>query len=138
MPRAPRIDFQGALIHVFLRGNNSDPLFQDEWDRLRFLGEIDKAKRDHGFKLFAYTLLPSEVHLVLETAEAPLRTIMHQINRGYAKYYNHRYGRAGHVFEGRYKNRHIQKDKYFLPLVRHLHNVPVDAGLAQTAGEYRW
>jgi hypothetical protein len=33
MPRAPRIEFAGAIYHVMNRGDHLEPIFVDERDR---------------------------------------------------------------------------------------------------------
>ena len=36
MPRAPRLQFEGAFYHVYHRGNRREPIFWDDQDYFRF------------------------------------------------------------------------------------------------------
>ncbi len=69
MARRPWVHFPGALYHVIARGNQGETPFREtEGYRLylKFLGEY---KEDFGFLLYAYVLMPSHVHLLIQTAD---------------------------------------------------------------------
>ena len=40
MARPLRIEFPGALYHVTSRGDRREPIFEDDEDRLKFLGVL--------------------------------------------------------------------------------------------------
>ena len=43
MPRKPREEVEGALHHVFARGNNKHPLYRDDTDRWIYLRLLELA-----------------------------------------------------------------------------------------------
>jgi REP element-mobilizing transposase RayT len=48
-------------------------------------------------------------HLILETPKGNVLKVMHGLNGGYTGYFNRKYGRTGHVFQGRYKGIIVDK-----------------------------
>jgi putative transposase len=63
---------------------------------------------------------------------------MHGINGGYTNYFNRKYKRVGHLFQGRYRAILVEKDRYLLPLSRYVHLNPVRAGLVRRPEGYPW
>jgi len=63
---------------------------------------------------------------------------MHQINNNYSKYFNGKYKRVGHVFQGRYKAILVQDERYLKGLLRYVYQNPVQARLCKEVGEYKW
>jgi hypothetical protein len=67
-----------------------------------------------------------------------LQEIMHQINNKYSKYFNCKYKRVGHVFQGRYKSIIVQDERYLLGIIRYIHQNPTKANICRTVNEYKW
>jgi hypothetical protein len=63
---------------------------------------------------------------------------MHSLNARYSQHFNRRHGRAGHVFEGRFKAVVVQKQAHLLELHRYIVLNPVRAGLARRPGDWPW
>jgi hypothetical protein len=63
---------------------------------------------------------------------------MRDINGHYTIYFNNRYKRVGHLFQGRYKAILVDKDKYLLELSRYLHLNPVRAGIVKIPEKYEF
>jgi len=57
---------------------------------------------------------------------------------GYARYFNRRYGKVGHLFQGRYRAILCDKDAYLLELVRYIHLNPVRAKVVRDPERYLW
>jgi REP element-mobilizing transposase RayT len=138
MPRGQRIFFENAHYHVTDRGNDKAEIFADIADRIQYLSLLEGKRRDFGFLLPAFALLTNHIHLYLVTPKANLAEAMYSLNKEYSQYFNKKYGRTGHVFEGRYKYKLIQDDKYSLALTRYIHLNPVKAGLTSKPEDYKW
>lgn len=138
MARKPRIQFEGAFYHIIVRGNQRQDIFLDEADRRQYLERLQRYKNKCDFLLYAYVLMTNHVHLLIETPKDPISRIMQMINFTYTQYFNKKYGKVGHLFQGRYKSYLCDKDNYLLSLLRYIHNNPVRAGLAEDAGAYAW
>ncbi len=138
MPRRLRVWSPGMMYHITARGNRRGTLFHDSHDYKRYLLNLSLLKDSHHFLLHAYCLLPNHLHLLLETNQTPLSKSMHQLQTNYAKYYNHRYKKEGHVFEKRYYSDPIRDQAHFFQVSKYIHRNPVEAGLTGTVAEYRW
>jgi hypothetical protein len=82
--------------------------------------------------------MPNHSHFYLQVDEAPLSKIMQSILISYSKTINKKYGRTGHLFQGRYFAKLVDSDSYSLELVRYIDTNPVKAGLADNPAAYRW
>ncbi|HPQ81216.1 MAG TPA: transposase [bacterium] len=138
MARAPRIHVPGLLYHVICRGNQKGDVFLDEQDFRAYILRISEAQLILPFKLYAYALMSNHVHMLLEISEAPLSQVMQIIQQRYTQYFNMKYNKIGHAFQGRYKAIVCQKDAYLLELVRYIHLNPVRAGIVQKPEDYPW
>ncbi len=56
----------------------------------------------------------------------------------YTSYFNRKYKKWGHLFQGRYKAILVDKDSYLLELVRYIHLNPYRAKLEEKLGVYPW
>ncbi len=138
MARPLRIEFPGALYHVIARGNERKAVFRDDADREFYLRRLAHYREKFGFRIWAYCLMDNHVHLGLEMGKVPLSRVMAGLQTSYTQYFNRRHGRAGHLFQGRYKAFLVEKDRYALAMVRYIHENPIKArGLAR-AGQYAW
>ncbi len=138
MGRRPRIEYEGAIYHVIQRGNNKEHVFANDDDKAFLLRQVDECRRGLGFELFGYVVMSNHYHFLLKTGSKPLSKIMHRINGNYARYFNWKYQRSGHVFQGRYKAILVQDERYLFAVLRYIHRNPVDAGVASTTIDYAY
>jgi len=82
--------------------------------------------------------MTNHVHLFVETRFANISDWMFRLTLDYTKYFNSKYSRTGHLFETRFKSRLVQKDRYFLALLRYIHLNPVKAGIVTKPEDYQW
>ncbi|MEK7850191.1 MAG: transposase [Candidatus Omnitrophota bacterium] len=137
MPRIPRIYLEGALHYVTSRSIQGQDLFNDKEDFQMYLELLSKNKNQHGFKLFAFVIIPTHIHILVETKpETTLSEIMHNITSSYTKYYNKKYNREGHLFRGRFRAVLVEKDANLLRLTRYIHMNPVLLNLAAGPDKY--
>ena len=138
MGRPIRIEYPCALYHITSRGNERKNIFLEEGDRLRFLKILEDYHDRYGILIHSYVLMDNHYHLVLETPRGNLLRVMHGINSSYTGYFNRKYGRSGHLFQGRYRGILVEKDTYLLLLSRYVHLNPVRAGVVGRPEDYRW
>ena len=138
MGRPIRIEYPSALYHITSRGNERKNIFLEDKDRLRFLQIIEDYHDRYGILIHSYVLMDNHYHLVLETPRGNLLKVMHGINSSYTGYFNRKYGRSGHLFQGRYKGILVEKDTYLLSLSRYVHLNPVRAKVVKNPEYYRW
>ena len=138
MARPPRLEFPGAFYHIIVRGNQRQDVFIESQDRIEYLKRLKRYKKECGFILYAYVLMANHIHLLIETRDTPISKIMQLINLTYTQYFNKKYNKVGHLFQGRYKSFLCDRDEYLLSLVRYIHLNPVRANLVKGPGEFRW
>jgi hypothetical protein len=76
--------------------------------------------------------------MLLETGQMPLSRIMQGLQLRYTGYFNRKYNKVGHLFQGRYKAILCDRDAYLLELVRYLHLNPERMRSPMQAATYRW
>ena len=138
MARKPRIEFAGAFYHVIARGNRRAPIFHDATDYRTYLDRLERYRARDGVTLHAYVVMHNHIHLLLETGKRPLSRTMQTLQFTYSQYYNRRYKRTGHVFQGRYQAILCDRDAYLLELVRYLHLNPARIRTPFNPWTYRW
>jgi len=138
MPRKPREEFPGAVVHVFARGNRKQRIYLDDADRSTYLFLLGQVVVRQGWRCLAYCLMHNHVHLLVETPEANLAAGMQRLHGVHAQRFNNRHRRSGHLFQGRYGAVLIRTDAQLLQTARYLAMNPVEAGLCATATEWRW
>lgn len=126
MPRAPRIEYAGAIYHVMNRGDHLEPIFQDEKDRETFLKTFGNTCVSAGWKAHSFVLMGNHYHLLIETTRATLVKGMQYLNSTYTARYNSRHNTRGHLFQGRYKALLVDGEArgYFLTVSDYIHLNP--------------
>jgi len=141
MPRGPRVDFPGAIHHVYARGIEKRPIFLDDADRKSFLERIGKNLPKWGVRCLAWSLMPNHFHLLLQSVNGHLPSFMRCLMTGYSMRFNERHRRVGHLFQNRYKSPVVRKDGYFRDVVRYIHLNPVRSEIVRSIlelEEYPW
>ena len=123
---------------MWARGVEQRQIFADDLDREHYLWRLGRVVGHKGWNCLAYCLMGNHVHLLLETPAPNLGRGMSVLHGGYARHFNERHGRVGHLFERRYGATPITTDAYLWTVVTYIARNPVAAGLVATADEYRW
>jgi len=132
------MEYPGARVHVVARAVCGLMLFADDADRRRFLRRLHVVVRRYGWSCTAYCLLGTHYHLVVETLRPNLALGIQALHSVYARGYNDRHNRHGHVFSERYKPTLILDEQHLLEVHRYVVLNPVDAGICEAPGDWRW
>lgn len=139
MPRLPRRNLPAfGTYHVFNRGVEQRAICLDDDDRRLFVSLLRMATRRFVWTLDAFTLLDNHFHLVVTTHLERLSDGMHSLGFRYARAFNDRYVRVGHLFQGRFGAQVIETDEQFFATCGYVFENPVRAGLCARLDEYRW
>jgi putative transposase len=129
----------GLPHHVVHRGNNGQTVLTDELDYGFLHGVLVEQSRQHDVAVHAYSLLPTELHLlVTPQSNQALGRLMQGIGRAYGRHFNARHGRTGTLWEGRFRSGLLQPDKHLLDCMTLLDQLPVRAGLVTAPAEWSW
>jgi hypothetical protein len=80
----------------------------------------------------------NHVHVLLQTPNANLAVGMQWLHGRYARSFNDRHGRVGHLFQGRYGAVRIKSDAQLWAVLRYLALNPVEAGFCAEPADWRW
>lgn len=138
MPRQPRVQFPGAFYHVMSRGNNKQDIFLSTDDRFDFLDKLAKVVDIFSWVCHAYCLMENHYHLLINTPLANLSEGMHCLNSAYCNGFNRKYGRVGHVMQGRFQSPLVKNDGHLLELSRYIALNPVRSSFVREPGQWRW
>lgn len=139
MPRRPRLELPGVPMHVTHRGVNRAAVFLEVGDFEAYRSELGEALAREGIALLAYVLMTNHVHLLLSAHRAgAVSRALCRLGRRYVPAFNHRYGRTGMLWEGRYKSCLVDSDTYLLWVYRYIELNPVRAAVVADPQAYEW
>jgi REP element-mobilizing transposase RayT len=113
MPRRARLDAEGTLHHVIIRGIEKRPIFADELDRERLIARMGQLALETRTKIYAWSLMTNHGHILLRSGPSGLPPYMRRLLTGYAQSYNRRHQRRGYLFQNRYKSIVCDEEVYF-------------------------
>ena len=103
----------GRKVKEFVQSRALDSVEEDE---------IIKKRR---VELVAFCIMPNHFHLIVkELDEGGIAAYMQRVLTSYSKYYNTKYQKSGHVFQGPYRAVHIADDRQLLHLSAYIHRNP--------------
>jgi REP-associated tyrosine transposase len=138
VPRARRINYEGAIYHVTSRGNERRKIVVDDGDRVQFLRVLADVVKDEKVVCHAWVLMDNHYHLLLETHAGNLSAAMKHLNGIYTQRFNRKHRRFGHLFQGRYKAIVVEKDTYLKELSLYVVLNPVRAMMVKSPGDWKW
>lgn len=145
----------GEIYHVVIRTIENLKLFRDEKDYFRMIHDLFEfndtrpsssnfrmmhrfrltgsdpvnlvnKKREKLVEVLAFCLMPNHVHLLIrQLRDEGISKFMKKIGCGYGAYYNQKYKRIGHVFQGRHKRVHVKDDRQLQTVFIYIHTNPV-------------
>lgn len=104
---------------------------QDQPADLKYQGRsfseiVDERKGTQLVDIIAYCLMPNHFHLLVrERQEGGISKFMQKLTTGYTMYFNKRNDRRGALFEGTFKAKHADEDRYLRYLISYIHLNPV-------------
>ncbi|MBI4114245.1 MAG: transposase [Candidatus Niyogibacteria bacterium] len=86
--------------------------------------KVDIVKNRY-VELVNFALMPNHFHLTVhEVEENGIARYMQRVLNAYTKYFNTKYKKSGHLFQGPYKAVHINHDRQLLYLSAYIHRNP--------------
>lgn len=137
MARLPRIDLAG-FHHVINRGVERREIFIDKEDYDAFLTLLCQQCVTYEVDVHSYCLMSNHYHLLIETHQENLSKFMRAINAQYAAYFNRKYKRVGHLWQGRFKSWFVTDEAYLYTLIKYIEYNPLKAKMVKTLSEYRY
>ncbi len=135
--------------HVYNRGVEKRVIFNDKYDYQRFLlllllsndtlsVDVSQSIRDFSIpeliretrtplvRISAFSLMSNHYHLLLSPLEDQgVSKFMQKVATGYTMFFNRKNDRSGALFQGKYKIKHAEEDRYVKYLFEYIHLNPV-------------
>lgn len=119
-----------GFYHVCARGTGKQLIFEGDEDRWEFLELMRECCRKAGVTVIAWCLMGNHVRLVLADYEDAMSAAMHRLLLTYARRFNKRTGRTGHLFQNRFDRRSLDTDWQVMEAIRSVHADSQEAGIS--------
>ena len=133
-----KIILSNSIYHVIQRAPGDELLFKSDKDRIDFLFLVKKIIPKFNIELLAYSLMPNHIHLLIKTKEPNLSLCMKSLFEQYAKLFNRRHNRKGHVFHGVYRAVYCDSNFASLIVSFYIHLNAYKAKIIKELFEYKW
>jgi len=137
MPRKERIT-EAGIYHIINRGVERRNIFNEHSDYEFFLELLLKLSKDYDVIIHTYVLMTNHYHILLETKQNNLSKAIQFLNDKYAKYYNKKYKRVGHLWQGRYKSYALYDDAHFWIVAKYIERNPIKANMVNDINQYNY
>ncbi|HES59438.1 MAG: transposase [Campylobacterales bacterium] len=135
MPRKPRIEIPG-YYHIINRGVEQRVVFKESEDYEYFIELLCLQAKNYSITIHNYCLMSNHYHLLVEIKHENLSKFMRQINSNYAVYFNKKYHRSGHLWQGRFKSWYVTDEAYLYTLILYIEQNPIKANIVQRVEAY--
>ena len=124
-PRLPAVR-EGGWYHVTNRAADRSILFEGPRAMQQFVAVLESVARRFPIEINAYCIMGTHYHMLVRAAEHDLRQAIQALEVDLPK-------RPAAVRLIR-----LSLGRHLLQVTRYIHRNPVDAGLAQHAGDWEW
>ena len=138
MPRVPRSRLDDGVFHATGNAVAGERLFRDGEDYERFLVFLASVVRRFKWHVDTWCLMPTHYHLLLRALRDDLSEGMRVLNGAYARSFNKRYGRRGHLFRDRFSAWEVRTEEHLESTRRYILLNPVKAGLCRSSEDWPW
>lgn len=139
MPRGPRLIPESGIFHIVIRGNNKRGIFYKNSDFEYCKKLLMKYKKRFDFSLYHYAIMKNHLHLCVKANDRTnISKMMQGFQLSYYHYYRKRYSYVGHLCQGRFKSRVIDKADYLLVAGLYIEKNPVESGIVTDPIDYPW
>jgi len=135
MPRKERIT-EAGFYHIINRGVERRDIFLEPEDYDKFLIILDEVFQQCKIKLHSYCLMTNHYHLLIETTQSNISEAMRKLNSKYPMYFNKKYDRTGHLWQGRYASYYLFDDVHFWYVAKYIERNPISANMVNQIEYY--
>lgn len=119
------------------RGNGRMRIFLDDCDFRQFEFLLGMVVEEYDIECWGFCGMPNHYHAILLPTRPNISLAMQRLNGDYARWWNNRHDRVGHVFQGRFKDQIVQRETYLMTLIRYVARNPLRAGLVDDLAGWR-
>jgi len=137
MPRKERITHAG-FYHIINRGVERRNIFLESEDYNQFLIILNNVFKQYKIQLHTFCLMTNHYHLLIETTENNISDAMRKLNSQYPIYFNKKYKRSGHLWQGRYASYYLYDDVHFWYVSKYIERNPIKANMVKQIDHYKY
>jgi putative transposase len=82
--------------------------------------------------------MDNHVHILLQEIEESISMMIQRFSSSFVIWYNNKHGRYGHLFQERFKSEAVETDRYFLTVLRYIHQNPIKGEVIKDVTDYKW
>ena len=140
MPRRARIKVPNQTYSVVTRINNSEYHFSNKAVSEAYLGHLKEIKKNLKFKLFAFIIMSTHVHLLIQPNDeiADISLIMQHINGKFSQKFNGYHKRKGHFWMQRFASKIVERGAYLANTIIYFFLNPLRAGITDNPLKYTY
>ena len=160
MPSRINPFINGQIYHIYNRGSEKRPIFENRRDQKRFeqtmlYYQLDGPKPRFSnffkYKLFkpdptkkiveiiCFCLMLNHFHFILkQLKDGGITEFISKLSNSYTKYFNTKHTRIGPLFQGEFKSVLVESDEQLLHLSRYIHLNPLVSFLVKDLDQYEW
>ncbi|GAB4219817.1 MAG: hypothetical protein Fur009_7650 [Candidatus Microgenomates bacterium] len=102
----------------------SEFIIRSDEKKQEFLEKINH-ENNYLVRILCFCLMPNHYHFLLkQEKENGISKFISQFQNSYTRYYNTKYQRKGHIFEGQFKAVRVESEEQLLHLSRYIHLNP--------------
>jgi len=136
MARNKRITLTG-YYHVISRGVERRNIFLEPEDYDTFLDILYETKKTYNIIVHTYCLMTNHYHILIETMQTNISDALKFLNSSYSIYFNKKYKRSGHLWQGRFQSYYLYDDKHFWIVAKYIERNPIKAAMVDNIETYR-
>jgi len=139
MARRQRQFAPGAPVHLTAHAVDDETIFRTDFDRFALLAHLRRVTDQVRWLVLAWCFMDTHYHLLVIPDEEPrVSWAMLTLNSVYAREFNQRHRRRGHLFGERYKDTPIASDVHLRAAQEYVIENPVRAGIVRRPEQWRW
>ena len=124
---------------MVVRGNNRNPIFRSDGDRIYFHRCLVEAVQRYDVKVHAYVFMTNHVHLLASGGHPyAISHAIQMLGRRYVSYFNYLHKRTGTLWEGRFRASPIETEPYLFTCHRYIELNPVRAAMVAGPERFEW
>ena len=135
MARKDRLQYAG-YYHVINRGVERRKVFLHPDDFEQFMMYMGNMLETYGITLHSYCLMTNHYHLLLQTHEENLSEAMKYLNGHYSMYFNRKYKRSGHLWQGRFASYYLYDEIHAWSVAKYIERNPIQANMVKAVEAY--
>lgn len=140
MPRRPREFHPGVPTQITARGIHDQPIFLSDLDRYELLALLRDVTELVGWQILCWCLMTTHYHLyvVVPQDDARVSWALQKVNSVYAREFNARHRRRGHLFGERFTDTVSQSDGHTRNTIAYILENPIRAGMVKNVEDWNW